>query len=74
MYVDIRLTCILTSLLFVREYSFPPFSLRKQPASRDATTAWLLVKLRDSRELKGAVSRTSTKLGNYKMPVKLRET
>lgn len=38
MYVEVHLICILTSLLFVPEYSFPPFSLRKQPASRDATT------------------------------------
>ena len=28
----------------------------------------------DSRELKGVVSRNSANLGNYKMPVSLRET
>ena len=31
-------------------------------------------KNRNKRAFKGAVSRNSAKLGNYKMPVKLRET
>lgn len=38
MYVDVRLICILTNLLLVREYSLPPFSLRKQLAFRNALT------------------------------------
>ena len=32
------------------------------------------LQIRPTQQFKGAVSRNSAKLGNYKMPVKLRET
>ena len=35
---------------------------------------WVKRSYREQVLLKGAVSRNSVKLGNYKMPVKLRET
>ena len=47
--------------------SFDSFS---QPLPPKIVSATLVLR----RNIKGAVSRNSAKLGNYKMPVKLRET